>query len=234
MFIFNIIDSDKVRKKYKELESHSEKLEYLLKWKKICETRTYNLQYYTPPLFFYSKYEKLVEWIDLEIKEIQSFQSLQNNNSNDSIKPTEIKSPIISETDSKIEKIVWNLSQDNLIEFSEDLIKFGYIKKIEKYQIFDHFVIKDKIHKNYQTSTNNFSKIIWLKSTSYFTTFINKLIEKNVITVQYKKYKIFCYHFLNKNNEEFDLKLLAKYTNQNKNHKTNPHEELVDLINQLK
>jgi hypothetical protein len=59
-------------------------------------------------------------------------------------------------------------------------------------------------------------------------------IKKAITIPNHKKFKIFCNHFHDDKFQEFDPKQLAKLANQAKSNKTDPHEELTDLINSLR
>jgi len=167
------------------------------------------------------------------VKEVEK-KSLSKKKPKVIVKEVEKKSLSKKKPKLIVERINWNLSEDSLNEFFKDLIGAGFIQEFKKYQIFNHFFLKlskdNPINNNYE----DFKKIVWLKSPTLFAIFINTLKSKAITIPNHKKFKIFCNHFHDDKFQEFDPKQLAKLANQAKSNKTDPHEELTDLINSLK
>jgi hypothetical protein len=129
---------------------------------------------------------------------------------------------IIKVNDS-INRIVWKFGDAKLLALFDRLKNNVCVPKFIKEEILAHFT--DEKHIPFCNVRIHFRKIIWLKSDSSFSIFVDELAQRKAIDEE-NKYKMFEKHFCNKNGKPF------KYLAQKKNNTIN-YTETVKWIRKI-
>jgi hypothetical protein len=122
-----------------------------------------------------------------------------------------------------IDRIVWKLGEIKLLALFYCLKNNVCVPKLIKEEILAHFTDEKQIPFNHVRIL--FKKIIWLKSDSSFSIFVDELAQRKAIDEE-NKFKMFANHFCNKNGKPF------KYLAQKKNNTIN-YTETVKWIRKI-
>jgi len=120
-------------------------------------------------------------------------------------------------------RIVWKLGDAKLLALFDRLQNNVCVPKLIKEEILVHFADEQQIPLS--RARIHFRKIIWLKSDSSFSIFVDELAQRKAIDEE-NKYKVFEKHFCNKNGKPF------KYLAQKKNN-TISYTETVKWIRKI-
>lgn len=128
----------------------------------------------------------------------------------------------------QVERIVWHLRKEKLLEMFSYLHKNEILPKYSKEEILVHF--SDEKQTPFYKGFNHFKKLHWYDSDNSFSIFVDELAKRGAIK-DVNKYKVFEKHFLNKNGKPF--KDLAQKKNYSKSftQTANLIEEILNSIN---
>lgn len=129
----------------------------------------------------------------------------------------------IIKTNNTVTRIVWKLGDAKLLALFNCLKNNVCVPKFVKEEILAHFTDEKQIL--FCNVRIHFRKIIWLKSDSSFSIFVDELAHKKAIDEE-NKYKMFEKHFCNRNGKPF------KYLAQKKNNTIN-YTETVKWIRKI-
>lgn len=129
----------------------------------------------------------------------------------------------IIKTNDSTTRIVWKLGDAKLLALFDCLNNKVCVPKLIKEEILAHFTDEKQIP--FSHDRIHFRKIIWLKSDSSFSIFVDELAQRKAIDEE-NKYKMFEKHFCNKNGKPF------KYLAQKKNNTIN-YTETVKWIRKI-